>query len=486
LAPFSLLMTLFACLAATLTSSGCGDDLPVQQLTRAELLDPAACQRCHPQQFSDWSGSMHAYAAEDPVFLAMHERGQRESNGALGDFCVRCHAPVAVAEGALADPLAVAKLPAPLKGVTCYFCHATASIEGTHNNPLQLAADGTLFGPFRDPVASTPHKSSYSALFDVARAESAAACGSCHDIVNRHGVAVERTFLEWQSTLFVDPKLGQTCVRCHMNQSQGPASTTSTGKVRSLGSHALPGVDVALTPFPQADAQKQLVQNLLDTTLSGTLCLTDALKIEVTVDNVAAGHFVPSGATSDRRLWAEVIAYRGDQVLYPSGVVPADGSIDSTTDPDLWLIRDCLTDENDHPVHMFWDAAKVVTNSIPGPVKQVFTDPSTYTRSHVRYVYPGTGALPAKPDRISLRVLLKPIGDDILTDLVASGDLDDAIARRIPQFEFSAAKLEWTAGTGKAPTDAQTRTKVPGLSCVSSGAQYVNLPTLAVSHARCP
>ena len=42
---------------------------------------------------------MHAYAAEDPVFLAMNQRGQRETNGELGDFCVQCHAPVAVHVG---------------------------------------------------------------------------------------------------------------------------------------------------------------------------------------------------------------------------------------------------------------------------------------------------------------------------------------------------------------------------------------------------
>jgi hypothetical protein len=39
---------------------------------------------------------MHAYAAEDPVFLAMNARGQRETQGALGAFCVNCHAPLAV------------------------------------------------------------------------------------------------------------------------------------------------------------------------------------------------------------------------------------------------------------------------------------------------------------------------------------------------------------------------------------------------------
>ena len=30
------------------------------------------------------------------VFLAMNERGQRETGGQLGPFCVNCHAPLAV------------------------------------------------------------------------------------------------------------------------------------------------------------------------------------------------------------------------------------------------------------------------------------------------------------------------------------------------------------------------------------------------------
>ena len=51
---------------------------------------------------------MHAYAAEDPVFLAMNQRLQRETGGALGDFCVRCHAPMAVREGATRDGLDLA------------------------------------------------------------------------------------------------------------------------------------------------------------------------------------------------------------------------------------------------------------------------------------------------------------------------------------------------------------------------------------------
>src|SRR5438270_6561801 len=72
---------------APLACSGKGNDAP-PMLTRARLLDPEACKECHADHYREWSGSMHAYATDDPVFRAMNARGQRETNGALGTFCV--------------------------------------------------------------------------------------------------------------------------------------------------------------------------------------------------------------------------------------------------------------------------------------------------------------------------------------------------------------------------------------------------------------
>ena len=43
-------------------------------LTREQLLDPEACKDCHPRHYREWTSSMHAYAADDPVFLAMNQR----------------------------------------------------------------------------------------------------------------------------------------------------------------------------------------------------------------------------------------------------------------------------------------------------------------------------------------------------------------------------------------------------------------------------
>ena len=84
-------------LIALLAHAACGGGSPTVSLDREALLDPEACRSCHPAAYQEWSGSMHAYAAEDPVFRAMNQRGQRETGGALGDFCVKCHAPMAVA-----------------------------------------------------------------------------------------------------------------------------------------------------------------------------------------------------------------------------------------------------------------------------------------------------------------------------------------------------------------------------------------------------
>jgi len=85
-------------------SAGCADhDAPPvasQHFTREQLLDAETCRACHSDHYREWAGSMHAYASQDPVFLAMNRRGQAETHGELGTFCVGCHAPLALREGA--------------------------------------------------------------------------------------------------------------------------------------------------------------------------------------------------------------------------------------------------------------------------------------------------------------------------------------------------------------------------------------------------
>src|SRR5258705_940239 len=154
-------------------------------------MDPRRCMTCHGAHYTQWSGSMHAYAADDPVFRAMNARGQRETDGGLGTFCVNCHAPMAVRTGATRDGLNLAELPAHLRGVTCFYCHSVDAVQGTHDNPLHLADDLVMRGGIADPFATSAHKAAYSPLHDRQRPESSTLCGSCHDIVNGNGTQIE-------------------------------------------------------------------------------------------------------------------------------------------------------------------------------------------------------------------------------------------------------------------------------------------------------
>jgi hypothetical protein len=480
---------------------GCGGSSP-DQLTHDQLVDPLSCKTCHPAQYQDWSGSMHAYATDDPVFQAMNQRAQ------LGTFCLNCHAPLAVREG-LTDGTNLVGLAQPMKGVTCYFCHSIESVTGTHNDPLVLASDDSLVGPFSDPVAGSPHRVGYSRLLDGTTTDSADACGSCHDIQNLQGAHVERTFEEWQATTLSIPPAGQSCSECHMVATDGAVSTTTPSKVRRVHNHGFPAVDLAVGDFPPLDAQDGIApqnttqqiaaQAFLDTTVQETLCLNPGTnRLELTLDNVAAsGHSWPSGATPDRRVWVELLAYQNGALIYASGntqdlpgfpsALPLE---DRSPDPDLWLIRDCLFDAGGQQLTFFWQAASVgPSNQLPGLLIQNVNDPSTF-QTHLMKAYPDASraaTLPALPDHVTVSLHLQAIGDDVLDSLVASGDLDPSIPARIARYQLGGSgTLDWTPTAANAfqVPDPDPTGGGAIMTCVTTGS-YKSNTTRTTSHATC-
>jgi hypothetical protein len=409
----------------------------------AELMDPTACKDCHPRHYAEWSGSMHAYSAEDPVFLAMNARGQRETGGALGDFCVRCHAPMAVRTGATRDGLNLASLPAPLRGVTCYFCHQVSAIEDSHNNPLVLASDETMRGGLSDPIFPRAHRAAYSTLHDRKQQDSASLCGACHDVVTPAGVALERTFVEWKGSLFAqgDPKLQLTCGQCHMPGRTDKAADVADAQPRLVHDHSMPGVDVALTPFPQMAEQRQAVLRDLRSVLAARLCVSPSgaeMLAEVTLDNAGAGHDFPSGASHDRRAFVELSAYASNTLVFSSGAVADSQAAVDLPDPNLWLMRERVYDKSGKPAHMFWDIARYEADHLTPAVTSDPRDPRYFhsvTRSY---------RIPQRPiDRVTLRVRMRPIDFDVLADLEQSGDLDPKLRAGVPTFTLDGATLEW-------------------------------------------
>jgi len=217
--------------------------------------------------------------------------------------------------------------------------------------------------------------------------------------------------------------------------------------------------------------------------VQSTVCWnTRTSQIEVTLDNISAGHGFPSGATPDRRAWVEVTAFAAGAPIYASGgaaSLPLEGS----PDPDLWLIRDCLFDSAGAEKKMFWEAATIAEDELPGSQTATASDPRSFS-SHRQRTFPAAAGqgLPAMPERITLDVHLQAIGDDVLADLVASGDLDPAIPPRIARWTLGAAKVEWTPAAAGAPK-IDPATQIPKL-CVTTGLYNANV-TPADSHARC-
>jgi hypothetical protein len=239
---------------------------------------------------------------------------------------------------------------------------------------------------------------------------------------------------------------------------------------RYYHAHDFPAVDVALTPsFPNATTEQQNVSTFLQTTLQTALCVTQQGGVRVIVDNVSAGHYWPSGAAQDRRAFAEVIASKGGQVIYQSGVVPAGVPVVSVqNDPDLWLLRDCMFDDAGTQVDMFWQAATSQGNELPMPVTTVKTDPRYY-QTHIYQRFPRAlnATLPEVPDQVTMRIRLQPIGLDVIDDLASTGDLDAGIAATMPTFDV-APLVTWTPAAATASGLTYTDDDGQPVTCVSA------------------
>jgi Uncharacterized protein conserved in bacteria (DUF2330)/Cytochrome c554 and c-prime len=453
-------------------------------MTAEQLRDPESCKSCHPIHYREWSGSMHAYAAKDPVFHAMNQRGQRETGGQLGDFCVKCHAPMAVADGLTTDGLNLDELADKERGVSCYFCHNVVDVEGDHNGNLRVANDDIMRGPIRDPFPHSAHQAEYSGLFEPTDPKSSAMCGGCHDIVTPAGVHLERTFKEYRTGLFSKSATGEPppfdgCVGCHMSGEKGFAAVAPAGVgERLVHEHLWPGVDVPLIDFPHREAMRSAVEDCqlgVASVAWFTLEVTppDLFTFQV---ETSAGHNQPSGSAQDRRMWLEFLAYDASGALLEevsSGNI-ADGELeekpkgDPKHDPNLLMFRDRIYDEDGKPVHMFWQAAKSEAYPDGYESNLLPVASTTYVEGKRAVVkqYRATGPDGQLPARVTARLRIRPIGMDVLEDLVESGDLDRAIVDEMPTLSFG-AQIEWTPERGvMKPIAADVKTDCGTYRCL--------------------
>ncbi len=333
---------------------------------------PEQCASCHPNHYSEWRSSMHAYAFVDPVFFAMHERGQRETAGKLDQFCTKCHSPIASLTGETPPFFNRNNLsPISQHGVQCDVCHTITKINKTMNADFELTPGNTKYGSIANPAPNNFHQSSFNAVFD--RSEF---CSTCHEVVNGQGAKLEETFTEWVRATFAG--MSVDCQDCHMPTYAGQAATGGPQRDK-IHRHYFAGVDVPLVDFPDAALQRQMAEKLLQSSADLILASPDAaragdtLKIAVTVENNYVGHSLPSGVTAERQMWIAIVARdQGGRVLYQSGQLDANGDLMDhhsvlipNADPDLTIFRQLMYDEAGKEVLFFWQTKTVVNNLIP-------------------------------------------------------------------------------------------------------------------------
>ncbi len=287
------------------------------------------CQGCHPNHYAQWQLSRHSRAMRDPVYRALVAIRQADFDGAEDQFCTQCHSAICTRGGECTPGFSFDALSTiSLEGVTCEACHKVSKIMRPFNAGHELDPTGPLRGPIVDPVANGFHASKHDAMFDDAKF-----CGGCHDVLEISGLALERPYAEWLESP-ANPE--QPCQSCHMPTYTGTAALGGPER-DNLHRHHFVGVDLPMegdvddATFAEIDAEIDALlasAAKLELELPHTVVAGQQLDIELTVENLIAGHDFPTGSTFLRQVWVELtVTDANAQLLYATGQLDSEGDL---------------------------------------------------------------------------------------------------------------------------------------------------------------
>jgi hypothetical protein len=335
--PVSILAGVFALGALVVPVPGIALD--------ADFNDPSRCAACHVKIFEQWEASVHALAADDPIFRKFYEMVVEEAGPSAVEFCMKCHSPVGVfrkqvppATGEKLDPIA-------MKGVFCDFCH-TVTPTGIGNASFDTTFSTVKKGPF-DNAVSPAHLTRTDDKYG--RSEF---CGMCHNVTHPiSGRPIERTYYEWKESPYNtgDPATTTTCQDCHMRQYPGNPATGAVerkdnpGKAATMGpdrphiwTHSFVGGNALFPGRPGAERRRAMVEERLRNAARVEIDLEEPpadglVAFRVRVFNTGAGHKLPTGLSEVREMWLDVnVTDAAGKELLRSGAIGESGGIDPT------------------------------------------------------------------------------------------------------------------------------------------------------------
>lgn len=335
---------------------------------------------------SEWSASMMANAARDPVFHAKfvsEVKRNPDLAAVLSEKCLHCHAPMASFEANF-DGQALTLLsdtgildPAnpyhdqAMEGVSCTVCHQIedneefgkeASFSGGFKIPtVGETSQRVAYGQYEAPFVNLMRRETGITPVHSDHVSDSALCGTCHNlktpVVDAEGKVVsEQTghefpeqaiYTEWEHSDSADDGANpQSCQDCHMKRADGVRMSTRPRRLSSVDNfkrHGFSGANTVVMDMldkHRADlgvtsqgideaiaSSREFLKSSAELRLSSPVPVGDRLEVEVQVVN-KAGHKLPSGYPS-RRVWIDfqVLDEHGTEV-FRSGRMNADGSIE--------------------------------------------------------------------------------------------------------------------------------------------------------------
>jgi len=345
------------------------------------------CAGCHPQQYEDWQGSMHAQAFRDPIYLGELNLAVKAVGKEITRQCEGCHTAAAVVQGETEGEFDFKKLSDLAKaGVSCDVCHSikkhthweTPSHEPENGSyvlsPGNKNGVRTKYGPFPpyEGCGGGFHECIESPLH--LRAE---LCAGCHQVFHyKEHTPLEHTYNEWKKGIYAVN--GIQCQDCHMVDIETFKRSADTFQKpqRSEYRHFFNGANFTMYFLEKLRAEKmgdaKLAANAqnkyemavarlqaaaeieVDPVYTGTGDLT---KIRVRVHNKRCGHALPTSLTNIRQMWLEVVATdENGRELLKSGFVKPDGSLSENT----YLFN---SDGMDHNLNFALDPWEIVSFS---------------------------------------------------------------------------------------------------------------------------
>jgi hypothetical protein len=236
----------------------------------AEVHAASRCAECHGDLYAQWKESKHARAAKSDLYA-------RTQQLAHSNECARCHEPLA--------KLVEAEHPAARDGVNCDTCHTMSAVDVTGDDAkFRLRPEERRkFGPLCDAVDHYFHKMGCSPL----HAESQF-CASCHhwsaSLAGGDKVRILGEYEEWRESTYA--KKGTSCQDCHMPWQVAPVAAGAAARVNA-SHHGFAG--------EAADMRQRSLRVTTRVQPSGA-----RLQLEISVKNVGAGHYVPTGIPDHR------------------------------------------------------------------------------------------------------------------------------------------------------------------------------------------